>query len=176
MSRPIIFIILFFFTLAVRAECDSLLMSGLSNDLKLTYEQFDQTPGKGWRMLEAEKCYGEAAILLDRYMHDNNANQTSLKWHLLQMYAFSNQSNKALEIVSQVLIPNEKQSNSLFLWNDYVLATAGFLENDLSKLKLHRDNLAKYGKGFKPNEMNLVTLDRLIGNFGQTYQLAYIGE
>ncbi|KKO48357.1 hypothetical protein VT06_11695 [Arsukibacterium sp. MJ3] len=175
MSRPIIFTILFAFAFAVRADCDSLLMNGLSNNLKLTYEEFDQTPGNGWRALEARKCYREAALLIDKYILSNNANQTSLKWHLLQMYAFSGESNKALEIVSAVLLPDEQQSNSPFLWNDYVLATAGFLAKDLAKLKLHRDNVAKYGKGFKPNEMNLATLDRLIENFDQTYQIAYIG-
>jgi hypothetical protein len=150
-------------------------MNGLSNNLKLTYEEFDQTPGNGWRALEARKCYREAALLIDKYILSNNANQTSLKWHLLQMYAFSGESNKALEIVSAVMLPDEQQSNSPFLWNDYVLATAGFLAKDLAKLKLHRDNVAKYGKGFKPNEMNLATLDRLIENFDQTYQIAYIG-
>ena len=175
MSRTIIFALLIFSALAVKAECDSLLINGFSNDLKLTYEQFDQTPGKGWRVLEDKKCYKEAAILIDKYILENNANQTSLKWHLLQMYAFSGESNKALQIVSAVLLPDEQQRNSPFLWNDYVLATAGFLEKDLSKLKFHRDNVAKYGKGFKPNEMNLATLDRLIENFDQTYQIAYIG-
>lgn len=172
---PTIFVILFFFTFAVKAECDSLLINGLNNDLKLSYEKFDQTPGNGWRVLTANKCFREAAILIDKYILENNANQISLKWHLLQMYAFSNQNDKALELVSDVLLTEDQQSNSPFLWNDYVLATAGFLENDLLKLKLYRDNLAKYGKGFKPNEMNLATLDRLIENFGQRYQIAYIG-
>lgn len=176
MRYATIFAILFFFTVAVKAECDSLLINGLSNDLKLSYEKFDQSSGNGWRVLEAKKCYREAAILIDKYILENSTNHTSLKWHLLQMYAFSNQSNKALEIVSEVLLTEEQQSNSPFLWNDYVLATAGFLENDLAKLKLHRDNLVKYGKGIKPNEMNLAVLDRLIENFGQTYQTAYIGD
>lgn len=91
------------------------------------------------------------------------------------MYAFSNQNNKALELVLDVLLTEDQQSNSPFLWNDYVLATAGLLKNDLIKLKRHRDYLAQYGEGFKPNEMNLAILDRLIENFGQTYQIAYIG-
>jgi hypothetical protein len=175
MSKPIIFVILFFFAFVVRADCNSLLMERLNNDLTLTYEKFDQTPGNGWRALEEGKCYREAALLIDKYILSNNANQTSLKWHLLQMYAFSGESNKALEIISAVLLPDEQQSNSPFLWNDYVLATAGFLEKDLAKLKFHRDNVAKYGRGFKPNEINLATLDRLIENFDQTYQIAYIG-
>ena len=168
MSRTIIFALLIFYSLAVKAECDSLLINGFSNDLKLTYEKFDQTPGMGWRVLEDKKCYNEAAILIDKYILENNANQTSLKWHLLQMYAFSGESNKALQIVSAVLLPDEQQRNSPFLWNDYVLATAGFLEKDLSKLKFHWDNVAKYGKGFKPHEMKVATLDRLIENFEQT--------
>ena len=175
MSQPIIFAILFFSALTARAECDSLLMNGLSNDLKLTYEEFDQTPGHGWRTLEAQKCYSEAATLLEQYIISNNANQTSLKWHLLQMYAFSDEREKALEIVSDTLLTSEQQGSSPFLWNDYVLATAGFLEKDFAKLKFHRDNLAKYGKGFKPNEINLATLDRLIENFDKTYRMAYIG-
>jgi hypothetical protein len=176
MRHPTIFAILFFLTFVVKAECDSFLANGLNNDLKLSYEKFDQTSGKGWRLLEDKKCYSEAAILIDRYILENNANQTSLKWHLLQMYAASNQNDKALDFVSSVLLTEEQQRNSLFLWNDYVLATAGFLENDLTKLKRHRDKLADVGKGFKPNEINLVTLDRLIENFGQTYQKAYIGD
>ncbi|EJI86273.1 hypothetical protein AEST_09030 [Alishewanella aestuarii B11] len=176
MRHPTIFAILFFLTFAVRAECDSFLANGLNSDLKLSYEKFDQTPGKGWRVLADKKCYSEAAILIDKYILENNVNQRSLKWHLLQMYAASNQNDKALNLVSAVLLTEEQERNSPFLWNDYVLATAGFLENDLTKLKLHRDKLANFGKGFKPNEINLVALDRLIENFGQTYQKAYIGD
>ncbi|WP_337879670.1 hypothetical protein [Rheinheimera sp.] len=174
MFQLVIAIFLFFCAFTVRADCNSLLTERLNTDLALPYASFDQTPGNSWRELEARKCYREAAILIEHYVRSNNATQRSLKWHLLQMYAFAGENKKAVEIVSAVLLPDEQTSKSPLLWNDYVLATSGFLEKDFAKLKFHRDQIAKQGKGFKPNEMNMAVLDRLIDNFGQTYQMAYI--
>ena len=53
----------FIFSNSVFADCKSELADRLESDLSLTYQEFDQTNGSGFRLLEASGCFAEAATL-----------------------------------------------------------------------------------------------------------------
>ncbi len=157
---------------SVQADCQSLLAEQLKSDLSLSYQAFDQTPDAGWRVLQAQRCYSEAAVLIEAWMAQSKTQPNSVKWHLLQMHAYADNRPQALKLVPQLLFTAEQQQKSPFLWNDYVLATAAFLQRDLAALKLHREQLAQ-GSKIKPNALNLAAVDRLIHGFHLSYQQAY---
>ncbi len=155
-------------------SCITQLNAQLKSDLQLSYQEFDQTMGQGWRTLANTGCYNESVKLIERYIEVNNAPQNSLYWHLFQMLAYAGDTEQALTAAQKTLISNEQQANTPLLWNEYVNASAAFLKKDLNALKMHRANIAK-GAQFKPNELNLKVVDRLITHFDQSYQFAYEG-
>ncbi|MGT3155993.1 hypothetical protein ACVSNX_11380, partial [Legionella pneumophila] len=89
-------------------------------------------------------------------------------------YAFGNQYRIAKNRFIHSINPNEPD-NIPILWNDYVYATIAFLNNDMAKLKFHRDKIAAGPllNGIKPN-LNVV--DNLILYFGKPYSIAYSGN
>lgn len=158
----------------VRADvdCQSLFEKHLESDMRLSYEEFDQTMGSGFRALGAKGCHKEAADLIEAYIQENSAQQSSLRWHIAQLRAMHGANEAAVEYAESSLLEQEDFSKRALRWNDYVLATVAFLEGDRERLVHHRDKVAE-GVGEHPgNELNLKLLDALIENFGADYATA----
>jgi len=158
-------------TFALADECDDLLQEHRLTDLSLTYEEFDQTPGSGFRALAINACDAEAATLIVEYIAANNATQRSLRWHVAQLSASAGDYDTAISSARQVLSTSEDLDKNPLRWNDYVLATIAFLENDLEALTHHRDRVAE-GADYPGNAMNLRLLNALVLHFGQSYSYA----
>lgn len=153
-------------------NCVSLFEKHHESAMKLTYEEFDQTMGGGFRVLGAEGCHKEAADLIEEYIRVNSAEQRSLRWHIAQLRAMHGANEEAVRYAKSSLLEKEDFSERALRWNDYVLATIAFLQKDREKLLHHRDNVAD-GVGEHPgNKLNLRLLDALIENPESDYATA----
>lgn len=158
-------------TQAFADECDDLLQEHRGTDMSLSYEQFDQTPDNGFRVLAANACYAEAASLIQEYIATNNATENSLRWHVAQLSATAGDYPTAIDFSKQVLSESEDFSLKPLRWNDYVLATIAFLEKDMDALELHRNRVAE-ATDYAGNAMNLKLLDALVKHFDESYAYA----
>ena|SRR5579862_9603197 len=143
--------------------------------LYMSYNDFDQS-SKGWRQYSNSNCYHEVGELIDKYIKVNKQELNDwqwigLSWHAGQLFAFNNEYEIAKIRFVQSINPNEAV-NSPIRWNDYVQATISFLDNDMTKLRYYRDNIAN-GPEFNGVKTNLDVVDRLIKYFGQSYSFAY---
>ncbi|MCG7533383.1 hypothetical protein [Pseudoalteromonas sp. OOF1S-7] len=158
------------FTHAYCEQSLSIQVKQLDTDLTT----FDQTANRGWRKLAAEKCYKQAATLIEQYIEQANNENSALQWHLLQMHAMAGNTLQAISL-GQEIVAKAPPSQPAFLWKEYVQATVAFLEGDNQQLLRNRNLLARH-KHSKPNELNLMALDRLIANIRKPYADAYFAK
>mgnify|MGYP000014380749 CR=1 FL=1 len=165
------FIVLFTLPIVANANCQKL-YSSLENQLNININEFDQQQNKGWRILAQNKCYKQAAQLIEQYIKLNkNITNEALKWHLFQMKSMAGETELAIKLGHEILA-QAQNSPTEFLWREYVAATIAFLEDDRKSLLVNRNALASK-QDFKPNKMNLIVLDRLIANIKKPYVEAY---
>ncbi len=153
-------------------DCDSAYQDRLKSDLKLSYQAFDQTMKGGFRALDELGCTKAAGDLIEAYIQANNANQSSLRWHIAQLRAKEGRAEEAVKYAKTVLSKSEDFSKDPLRWNDYVLATIAFLERDKEKLVLHRNKVAEGKEAYFGNALNLKLLDALIKHFDKNYEYA----
>ena len=72
--------------MACAQTCQDLYQQHLNTDMSLSYKEFDQTMGKGFRELISKdlSCDKEAALLIEEYIKVNKATENSLRWHVAQ--------------------------------------------------------------------------------------------
>lgn len=172
--KHLILVILFLPATFVYAEddCQALLEQHLESDMDLSYQEFDQTMGSGFRLLSAQGCHSESADLIERYIEVNSAEQNSLRWHIAQARAMAGENSEAIRYARTTLLDEEDFSERALRWNDYVLATIAFLEGNRDKLLSHRERIAE-GVGEHPgNELNLRLIDALVDHSGTDYSEA----
>ncbi len=170
-----LFIAVLLFSLAsisVANDCDQLYQQHLQTDMSLDYQGFDQTPGKGFRALAEMNCTKQAADLIQAYIRTTGAEESSLRWHIAQLRASHGDYESAIDYANMVLLKKEDFSVRALRWNDYVLATIGFLERDKVKLVHHRDRVAAARDQHRGNAQNLKLLDSLITYFDYNYKYA----
>jgi hypothetical protein len=169
----LIFTLLFFFSVTANASnCKALLKEHLQTDLALPYSEFDQTQGKGWRILTDQNCNLEAAKLIERYIEKNAASESSLVWHIAQARALAGKYKSAIKFARRSLASPEKAANSKLLWNDYVLGSIAFLEGNKIELIKRRDALEAGRNTHFGNEMNLKILNSFVHYFDKSYKYA----
>ena len=153
-------------------QCETLYDEHLKTDLHLSYREFDQTEGKGFRVLAGRGCASEAGDLIERYVATTGAKENSLLWHLAQMRAEHHNYPEAIRYARQVITRSEDFEKEPLRWNDYVLAVIAFLERDKAQLIEHRDKIASAKPSFFGNELNLKLVDSLVRNFDKDYLYA----
>lgn len=157
---------------ALAAKCEAVYQAHLKSDMTLSYEQFDQTPGAGFRSLGSLGCYPQEAELIKHYLEATHDRHRSLRWHLAQVLAFEDKNEAAIRYARGVLYTQEEAKRDRLRWNAFVLATIAFLQNDKPALVKYRNEVAA-GKSYYPNAKNLKVLDSLMRNFGKGYDFAY---
>jgi hypothetical protein len=168
----LIFVSLFLFSSANAANCSALLKEHLQSDLTLSYDEFDQTQGKGWRVLTDQNCNLEAAELIERYIEKNTASESSLVWHIAQTRALAGKYKSAIKFARRSLSSPEKAAKSQLCWNDYVLGTIAFLEHNKAELIKRRDVVEAKRNAHFGNEMNLKILNNFVHYFDKSYKFA----
>ncbi len=157
---------------SIADDCAAAYQRHLKTDLSLSYQEFDQTMDAGFRALASFGCEREAALLIERYIARNGAEQSSLRWHIAQLLATAGDYPAAIASARMTLRSDEDFSQHPLRWNDYVLATIAFLEADREALLNHRNEVAKGANEYFGNQLNLKLLDSLLRNFGQGYKYA----
>jgi hypothetical protein len=141
--------------------------------LVLSYQEFDQTPHSGWRVLaQDEKRYVEAATLIEAYLDQHSEldrfQRVNLHWHAAQVLAIAGATTPALKHMESARL-NPEPTKSPVRWNDYVEATTAFLRGDRAGLVAARDRIAEHS----PGDANLPVVDSLLEHFGMPYATAY---
>jgi hypothetical protein len=172
LPRLIIALLFLFSTTANASNCKALLKQHLQSDLTLPYSEFDQTHGKGWRILTDQNCNLEAAELIERYIEKNAASESSLVWHIAQTRALAGKYRSAIKYAKRSLLTPEKDAKSKLRWNDYVLGTIAFLEKNKAALLKHRDVLEAEKESHFGNKMNLKLLNSFIHYYDKSYKYA----
>lgn len=155
--------------------------SGTSRMLELSFEEFDQSAGRGWREGERYGCQLEAAELLRRYraIHGGDmsaANRAGLAWHEAQQRALGGQTQQAAELIeSDALFESEPAWSRL-----HKQATVAFLTRDeegLRRLLSAYESLPREEQGPEPHITgavpNLSRVRGLIECYSRTYAVAY---
>jgi hypothetical protein len=155
-------------------NCQGLYQQHLKTDMSLSYKEFDQTMGKGFRELIREdlSCDKEAALLIEEYIKVNNATENSLRWHVAQSWAQYGDYQKSIKWSKTVLLESEDFSQRELRWNDFVLANIAFFEKDKEQLIKHRDVIAAAKEKHFGNQLNLKYLNSLITNFHKSFKYA----
>jgi hypothetical protein len=142
------------------------------NLFKLDYDSFDQdVPSGGWRGIEDEF---QAAMIVDayhlQYFEELNLTQhRMLYWHAGQCYALEGVTKLAVDRFKKGIM-TEEQADYKARWNAYAEGTIAFLEKDLEKLKIARDELKRVDPD---NDGTLVILNNMIAGFGKSYSEVY---
>lgn len=148
--------------------------------LTLGYQQFDQTPGSGWRILADRKQYREAARLIETYIAQNQEmtdQQAILHFHAAQLFAFAGDRPAAVAHLEHCRQSVPRGSPAHIIervecWNDYVDATKAFLERDREQLLAARERLASR-PAVQGEIPNLKIVNSLVAHFGETYSTVY---
>ncbi|MCI0537500.1 MAG: protein kinase [Verrucomicrobiales bacterium] len=143
-----------------------------------SYQQFDQTPGQGWRALAEQRRFVEAAQMIENYL-TNQTNlampaRANLHFHAAQCLAFTGDAKTVLDALGHLKKARHSDwsPDDPVKWNDYVAATEAFLKGDLAALKTARQQIAA-GPKLNGKPANLDMVDRLIANFGKPYVEVY---
>jgi len=157
---------------ASAADCAESFQAHLESDLKLSYQEFDQTMKAGFRALAEQGCTSEAADLIEAYVQATGATQKSLTWHIAQLRATAGDYPRAILRAQQSLAVLEDFDRQPLRWNDYVLATIAFLQRDKPGLLKHRAQVEAAKELHFGNALNLKLLDALVRHFDRDYQYA----
>lgn len=147
---------------------------------RLSWEEFDQSPGKYWREFAEVRRFREAAELIEHYLslHPEleSVNASTLYFHAGHCRAMGGDTDEAIRLMSLALHQTESSSETTsagLLWNEYVTGTVCFLQQYRHGLELAHATLALSDPVNLPN---LQILDRLIAHFGKPYAEAYETE
>lgn len=146
--------------------------------LLLSFAEFDQLAGEGWRKITDRGHFTEAAELIESYLLSPPYpllpwQERVLYFHAGQNYAFDQHYHRAIPRFESSFNAEEDASSEL-AWNAYVGATLAFLKQDKPLLLSQRALLAAAFPS-SGNQLNLKVVDRLIACFGQPYGEVYSG-
>ena len=134
---------------ATTVDCQQLYQQHLETDMKLTYQQFDQTEGSGFRPL-AKQCKTEAVQLVKDYIKANNSQEDSLRWHIAQLLGELGNFDEAIQYAQSTIRTEESDG---FNWNDYGLGYIAYWQNDIKTLQKQIETLESASAHFG-NVMN----------------------
>lgn len=175
MKLILIIAILFFNTLAYASDRCASSPDKLLNLLSMKYQEFDQTPGGGFRELYSNGCYLSAAILIDAW-HLNNLNTLSpiessaSYFHAGQNYAY--QGSKfyliAIKHFQLALLIDEVSIQKYKFWNPFVNGTIAFFKKDKADL-IKNLNVLKMLPNDNKEMTFIVALESLLKDFDKPY-------
>lgn len=135
--------------------------------LKLSWTEFDQTLGSGWRVFADRKQYLAAAELIEIYLRQHAelaVRQRAISnHHAGQMFACAGRVATALSHLDRAITPPETE-NMPEDWNELVISTRAFLIGDRDELIASKKRVAAMtSPTFRNNA------DELLENFGKPY-------
>jgi hypothetical protein len=167
---PLLLSVGLFSAAAEPVDCEQLLGDTAPSALTLDYDAFDQTPGKGFRVLAEAGCPRQGADLIERYIDRTKATQNSLRWHVAQLRGEAGQVADARRSAVASLRADEAADAS-FRWNAHVRAYLAFLDGDRTAFDTAVAELDDHAAAHQGNAMNAGFWHRLAPHF----QLGYAG-
>lgn len=136
---------------------------------KSIHWEFDQSKDSEWRVLGRQERYKDAIELIEQFVKQNgwgNPNESSIMWHLFQMYAMDEQRDKAKQLLQGIINKD--------IWNDYYTrGTLAWYNNDERALKKEikqATNDTEYTAG---GVQNINILRNMLKGLGKTYKEVY---
>ena len=109
--------------------------------LALDLKNFDQTPGKGWRVLQDAGCFQAAANLIDAYAERHGASY-SLSFHAGQLLLKAGKE-QAARLKFAAAKRNNLPPERPLKWNEFVDAYLAYIDKNTAALQLARDAIAQ---------------------------------
>lgn len=144
--------------------------------LALSFDEFDQTNGSGFRLLLEQKRQVDAAELIEDYVRRHRRSLTerervSLHFHAGQLYGIAGDPGKAVPHLNKARYKKEPTPDGHPLyWNDYVDATRAFIRGDRRRLIEARKRMGEMNEGFHR------LVDSFIENFEEPYANLIFGQ
>jgi hypothetical protein len=142
--------------------------------LSLPYKEFDQTPGAGWRTLQKDKRWREAAFLIEEYLQRHRElppiPSGMLHFHAAQLWATVGENQRAIAHLKQARRDREPG------YNEFADAMRAFLERDRHELLVIRARVAQYpAQGITAVYQSVIDsfVDRFDGSYNDV--MAYEG-
>ncbi|MGE5496780.1 MAG: hypothetical protein ACM3Q2_01815 [Syntrophothermus sp.] len=142
----------------------------------MSYIEFDQTDGQGWRKYTTTgtKEYTKAAEIIEYYIANKKdipiEDIYMLHWHAGQMYAEDNKYPRALLHFRKAYLSGEDLHDKY--WNCYVRATIAFLNKDLDSLRIIKAAMSELPE-IDGMHTNLAFVRSFIRNIDKPYSFAY---
>ena len=111
--------------------------------LSLPYKEFDQTPDSGWRTLQKDKRWREAAVLIEEYLKRHRDLRPipsgMLHFHAAQLWATVGENRRAIAHLKQSRCDEQTPG-----YNEFADAMRAFLERDRDELVAIRARVVQY--------------------------------
>ena len=135
--------------------------------LSLPYKEFDQTPGAGWRILEKDKRYREAVVLIEQYLgrhRDLTPGQSGmLHFHAAQLLATEGETRPAIAHLKRATWDGATPG-----YNEFADAMRAFLRRDRDELLAIHARVAQY-----PSKGMTAVYQSVIDSFVERFDGSY---
>lgn len=156
-------------------DCDALHAAQLPAALELDYQQFDQTPARGFRVLAEARCPRQAADLIEAWIAHTGETRSSPRWHIAQLRGEAGQIQEALTAARASLRADEA-TDAPFRWNAHVRAYIAFLDGDRRAFDAALTEMDSAGDTHPGNRINAGFWRRLQPHFALGYAAAVAAD
>lgn len=146
-----------------------------SDMLELSWREFDQSPGAGWRRFADNKEYARAAELIEYYLENKPGLEQGqiayLHFHAGVLHGYEDNNEQAIEHFRSASVdsfpPGFPQS-----WNTLVKGELAFMLKDMNGVRSARDEVAAMQSLTTRDSMFLKGLEFLATQEGKSYSEA----
>jgi len=179
-AGPRIAVALFFLAalpgpVAAAVDCDALHAAQLRAVLDLDYQQFDQTPGRGFRVLAEARCPRQAADLIETWIAHTGETRSSPRWHVAQLRGEAGQI-QAARTAARASLRADEAADAPFRWNAHVRAYIAFLDGDRSAFDAALAEMEGASDAHPGNGINAGFWRRLQAHFELGYAAAVAAD
>ena len=138
---------------------------------KSIHWEFDQSENREWEVLGQQGRYKDAIELIEQFVKLNgwgDPNESSIMFHLFQMYAMDEQRDKAKQLLQDIINKD--------IWNDYYTrGTLAWYNNDEKALEkeLQQAINDKEYRAAHSKDQNINILRNMLKGLGKTYKEVY---
>ena len=145
--------------------------------LELSYDEFDQSPDSGWRLLAQREDFAAAAVMIETYLAGKSglieAQRGYLHFHAGQLWALDGQYPKAIELIKRAPV-NPMPADFPQTFNALAVGTLAFLEGRMDGVRSARDDVRAMNALTSTDSLFLEALEHLATQEGKSYYEVYL--
>jgi len=162
------------------AGCTSEAEPPVDEDLMtLSWREFDQTMGGGWRAIADRGEYRLAALTIEAYQERNPETEPGkmayMHFHCAQLWAFQEEWEKSIAHLDQAFV-DEFPEGFPSTWNQLVGATRAFLQEDMDEYEKARAEINAMPNLSPRDSMFVIGVNGLSDYTRDTYIEYMLGE